>query len=1162
MKNPIKLRFDHNQEHQSAAVDSVIGLFDELPRGHSQFVLSDEVIPNLPADEQLDEELLAANLRRAQTSGGLPEAASLDFDDGLVLEGVGDEGWRYPVFTVEMETGTGKTYTYLRTIHELKKLYGFRKFIIIVPSVAIYKGVLKSIEITREHFEGLYSNEILRVIDYDSAEISKLRDFATSQFLEVMVMTIQAFNKASNNIYKRTEKLPGERIPCQYVQETRPILILDESQNYASDLSLQALRTLHPLMAIKYSATPGYKVQENGETKIKYDNLLHRLTPVTAFKKNLVKRIEVFGITEEFNPNADQLIILRAINRDLSADFSLLANVRGQFAQKDFRLRKRANLEKKTGNRHYKGFVIDEINRKVEKVVFTNGISCSLSGMGKLSASKEEIWKVQIEETVRRHVERQEELFAAGIKVLSLFFVDRVAHYTEKEGVAKRIFDEAFEKYKSRCSHFRKLSAEAVREAYFAKKITKEGEEAIDIEEQGRNAEQREAAKRAFDLIMTKKEELLSLEEPVSFIFAHSALREGWDNPNVFQICTLRESGSDREKRQSIGRGMRLCVNQKGERVTDPDVNVLTVVANESYDEFCRGLQTEYAEAGEVAPQKPSDAKRQPARRNETVFKSADFEHFWKRIDQKTTYELALDVPKLVNDVVARMSGERIPPPRILVRKGKYVITRVEIHLERVSPGKAQLSLKISDTLDNSASAKNEFLLGDDLARRLNDERLRGFKITEVVVDPKNPKVIFGNGKELTRQAPIGFDTESGQWLDERTVIESKKAFPVFNLIDRACRETFLTRKTIMEVFKALSAERKKEIFSNPEGFAGIFITSIREVLADHIARNVVYDLAGRGDGDQNDHFPKERHHPQKELLRGSEKSLYDYVQVDSDVERRFVERRLNEDDKVVLYFKFPPQFKVRMPRFIGNYVPDWGVVREGEDGRRKLELIRETKGSEDEKALQFPNEKRKIWCAKRHFKRLGIDYRQVTHLTEDWWAEESEHTPELALSDIARRIVEEVEKSLKFVRFLPVYSLEAAAGKFGDGRDVQEPGWLEVALDRALTKDMFIAKVVGHSMEPRIPDGSYCVFATYRGGSRQGKIVLAQHHGLADPETGGSYTVKRYQSEKEELEGELWQHAKIVLQSVNPDFKSIELSPTSEDEFKIIAEFVSVVGQ
>jgi type III restriction enzyme len=1162
MKGPIKLRFDHNQEHQIAAVDAVTGIFAKLPRGHSQFVLSDEIVPNLPADELLDEELLATNLKHVQAAAGLPESSSLDFDDGLVLEGVGDEGWRYPVFTVEMETGTGKTYTYLRTIHELKQLYGFRKFIIVVPSVAIYKGVLKSLEMTREHFQGLYSNEILRVIDYDSSEISKLRDFATSQFLEVMVMTMQAFKKASNNIYKRTEKLPGERVPCQYIQETRPILILDESQNYASDLSLQALRTMHPLLAIKYSATPGVRVQENGETQIKYDNLLHRLTPVTAFKKNLVKRIEVFGVTEEFNPNAEQLIILHAINRDLTADFSLLANTRGQFSQKEFRLKKGADLEKKTGNPHYKGFLIDEISRKDGKVAFTNGISCSLGGTGQLTASKEEIWRVQIEETVRRHIERQEQLLAAGIKVLSLFFVERVAHYTDEAGIAKRLFDEAFEKYKDRCSHLRKQSAKAVRQAYFATKITKAGEEAIDIEELGRNAEQREAAKRAFDLIMTKKEQLLSLDESVSFIFAHSALREGWDNPNVFQICTLRESGSDREKRQSIGRGMRLCVNQDGERVTDPDVNVLTVVANESYDDFCRGLQTEYAEAGEVAPQKPSDARRQPARRNDAVYKSAEFEQFWKKVNQKTTYELALDMPKLVNDVVARMSRERIPPPRILVRKGKYVITHIEIRLERASQGKAQLSLAISDTIENSTTSKNEYLLGDELARKLNDERLRGFKITEIVPDEKSPKVVFANGKELTKGKPIEFDTESGQRLDERTVVESKKAFPVFNLIDRACRETFLTRKTILDIFKALSNERKKEIFSNPEGFAGVFITSIREVLADHIARNVAYDLAGRGDGDQNDHFPEERQYPQKELIPGSKKSLYDYIQVDSDVERSFVERKLNEDEKVVLFFKFPPQFKVLMPRFIGNYVPDWGVVREDEDGRRRLELVRETKGSEDEKALQFPNEKRKIWCAKRHFKRLGIDYRQVTHRTEEWWTEEPAETPELAISDVARRILQEVKKALQFGQFLPVYSLEAAGGKFGDGRDVHEDGWLEIDLGRTLSKDMFVAKVVGRSMEPKIPDGAYCVFAAYRGGSRQGKIVLAQHHGLADPETGGSYTVKRYQSEKKELEGELWGHTKIVLESLNPDFKSIKLTPASADEFKIIAEFVAVVGQ
>lgn len=1156
----IKFKFDHTQEHQNTAVSCVVGLFEKLPRGYSNFALSDEVVANLSPGEQLDEDLLLSNLQQVQTSVGLDKVSSLDIDDGLVLEGVGDEGWHYPVFTVEMETGTGKTYTYLRTIYELRRLYGFRKFIVIVPSVAIYQGVIKSIEMTREHFKGLYSNEHLSLIDYDSSEISKLRDFATSQFLQVMVMTMAAFNKSSNNIYKRTEILPGERIPCQYIQETRPILILDESQNYGSPLSLQALRTLHPLLAIKYSATPGYKVQEEGSSKIKYDNLLYRLTPVAAFKSNLVKRVEVFGVTEEFNLNAEQLVMLRAIRPDLTAEMTLVANVRGQFVQKDSRMRKGDDLEKKTGNPHYKGFRIDEVNRRQGRVTFTNGYSASLTGGGKVTISREEIWRVQIEETVRRHIERQEQLLPLGIKVLSLFFVDRVAHYTDAEGIAKRLFDEAFEKFKSRCSLTKKLSAEKVREAYFATKVTKGGEEAIDVEDQGRNAEQREAARRAFELIMSQKEQLLSFEEPVSFIFAHSALREGWDNPNVFQICTLRESGSDREKRQSIGRGMRLCVNQDGDRVQDPDVNVLTVVANESYDAFCRGLQTEYESSGESAPPKPSDARRTSARRNEELFKSADFEQFWKHLNRKTKYELAVDTNVLFEAIVARMSREKIPPPRILVRKGKYVITNFEIKLEKASVGKAQLSVKISDTLGNETSTKAEFLLRDDLAHKLKDDRLRGYQLVEIVPDPKKPKVIFGNGKVLAQQESLVFDSEAGQRLDERTVIETTRSYPVFDLIDRACKETSLTRQTILKIFGALPVDRKKEIFLNPEGFAGAFITSIREVLADHVAQNVVYDLdGGTDDRDKDEFFPKSKNYPQKELIPASDKALYDQIQIDSDVEKRFVEQRLKEDDKIALYFKFPAQFKVEMPKFIGNYVPDWGLVRTDADGKRKLELVRETKGAADDQRLQFPNEKRKIWCAKKHFSKLGIRYRKVTPEMLDWWADEPAPAPLLSLEPAINRIQQFVDEALKFVQYLPVYSLEAAAGKFGAGKDVKATGWIQVDIGRRLTKDMFVAKAVGHSMEPRIPNGSLCVFSLYRGGSRQGLIVLAQQTGIADPDTGGSYTVKRYRSEKK-MNGDLWQHTKIVLESLNPAYKDIELSAKNEDELGVIAELIEVL--
>lgn len=1157
MASTIKFKFDPNQEHQIIAIQSVLQLFDKLPHGHSEFKLGDEIVPNLSAEENLSEEIFLANLNKIQESNSINQSSRLDVDDGLVLQSVGDEAWRYPAFTVEMETGTGKTYVYLRTIYELRKQFGFRKFIIVVPSIAIYEGVLKSIEITREHFKSLYNNEYLNVIAYDSDHISKLRDFATSQFLQLIIITMASFNRYSNKIYQRTEKLPGEKVPIQYIQETRPILILDECQNYKSQTSKEALRSLHPLCAFKYSATPGEKVQVVDREIMKYDNLVYRLTPVEAFKRNLVKKIQVFGITEKENVDREYSMVLRSIGSNLTASIILIVNARGQFSEQEIKVKSGDDLEAKTRNEKYKGFIVEEINRRDGRVSFKNGHNITLSGQQEITQSREEVFKVQITETIRQHLDRQALLKDKNIKVLSLIFVDRVASYIESDGIAKRLFDEAFEKLKDSYPLFEKRNAGDVREAYFAKRKTRDGEEFIDIDEEARNEEERKAQKEAFELIMKKKEQLLSFDEPVSFIFAHSALKEGWDNPNVFQICTLRETMSELRKRQEIGRGMRLCVDQQGDRIFDPDVNVLTVVANESYESFVQGLQNEYIADGEQAPERPSNAGREPAKRNDRIYSSDDFRYFWKKLIKRTNYKISIDTDELIKSIVSKMNREYIPPPQIVIQRGKYVSTRFEIKLCAVTSGKAALEIKITDTQSKENFVKDEFTVRDDLSTRLRDERLRNYKIVKIESDKNGPRVEFSEGAVLSKNRPIIFDSEKGQYVDSKTVMESTVTRQVPNVIERAAKETDLTRPTIIKIFHNLAEKQKKMILTNPEGFINRFIFIIKDCLAEHVADKIQYTISSRSEHEPIERFflPR-KDYPQKEMIKGSPRSLYDFIQIDSDVERFFVEKRLNLDEKIILYFKFPPLFKINAPKIIGNYNPDWAIVRLSEDGKYKLELVRETKGTMYPELLQYRHEKRKLLCGEKHFKQLGMSYRWIDpRIIVNWWEDKGEEEQ----LDFFEKVVAEIEDSKKYVDHLPIYSLAAAAGKFSEDQEAQPEGWIKVDVGKKLDDKMFVAKVVGWSMEPLIPSGSFCVFSTDVVGSRQGKILLVEHHDITDPDTHSRYTVKRYQSEKRQEE-DSWHHYKIILEPINKEYETIIIPEDRASEFKVIAEFVVVL--
>lgn len=987
MSKKIKLQFEDNQPHQLSAIESVVNLFEGLHRQSDEFVMvGDDTIANMPPQMLLEENWLLSNLNAVQRSNNLPENIALDVDEGFILDGLEAVSVRYPVFTTEMETGTGKTYVYLRTIHELRKQYGFRKFVIVVPSIAIYEGTMKTFEITRSHFNKLYGNEPIHLTKYDGQQISKLRSFANSQNTEILLITIDSFNKASNIIFKATEKLPGTKKPYHYIQETRPILILDESQNYRSALSKQALRTLNPLFAINYSATP-----------IDKPNLIYRLSPVDAFKMNLVKKIEVLGVTEEHNVNSQQLrLALESVNLSaysLSARVRALVNEKGVFIEKSIELRKGDNLFEKTKNENYEGWIVEEIDKANNQVFFTNGNQLNVNEPGETTLSKQEIFRVQISETIRYHIHKQNELLDKGIKVLSLFFIDRVSNYVGDDAIIPKLFDKEFEKFKKECAYFEKMNATEVREAYFAQKKNKKGElEYYDtnVVETKKTKEEKELEKAAYELIMKNKERLLSFDEKVSFIFAHSALKEGWDNPNVFQICTLNNTVSETKKRQEIGRGLRLPVDQNGIRITDETVNILTVIANESYRSYVEGLQKEYVESGDTPPPAPSDAQKSIAKRNDNIFNSQDFKEFWKKLCTRTSYSIKINTEELVKECIALLNQQQYPEPQIVIDKGKFVITEIKLELKEVKAKLAKINISISDTDNNVTTFERWFKTGDDLYKISKDEKLKGFKIVEIVGNGEEAIVVFGDKGRLTQLEPIIFSSEKNLITSPRTVQEAQTTYPIFNLIDRTIKETQLTRPTVLKIFSGMREDKKKHIFKNPEAFSAIFITIIKNRLANHVAEKIGYSLEKGFEVYEDEKiFPKTKKYPQKELIEATTHSLYDVIQVDSDVERRFVENRLKIDDEegnIVAYFKFPNSFKIHMPKIIGNYVPDWGIIRKDESGNYKLQLVRETKGTMNPNLLQFPTEKRKIDCAKKHFKTIGVDYRQIDEKIPNWW--------------------------------------------------------------------------------------------------------------------------------------------------------------------------------
>lgn len=952
----MRFKFDANQAYQLQAVQSVVDLFSGQPSQSSliQFKLGEEAsIAAIPNQLDLEEAEIVKNLREVQERNGITADSSLAYIEGTVQGPTGEGIARFPNFSVEMETGTGKTYVYLRTVHQLSKDYGWTKFIIVVPSVAVREGVVKTLQITETHFRKLFDNPVCHFYRYDSDNPNQVKHFSLSEAIEVMVMTIDSFNKASNLIRQPTDRLQGET-PIHFIQAARPILILDEPQNMESEGRIAALAELDPLFALRYSAT--HK---------KAYNIVYRLSPAEAYRQGLVKRIEVDSVLKEGDANHPFV----ALDKITVEKTRITAKIRVQKLQKSGIVKESPatvkpgeSLVSKSNRQEYAGYEIDEINPGAGFVRFANNVE--LREGEAIGSDKDAVFAAQIHHTIEEHFRKQARLKNQGIKVLSLFFIDRVDNYAgdpdpndpeDRRGSIRRMFDHAFNQLKEKYPEWRELQPDEMRTAYFASKKKQTGEVELLDSKSGESSE--DAA--AFDLIMRDKESLLTLPSPADdaetrkkrqyrFIFSHTALKEGWDNPNVFQICTLNQTASAIKKRQEVGRGVRLAVNQKGDRVHEEQVNVLTVIANESYRSYVERYQSEIAdeyqaeiesrygksiadltdeerrriadEYGEgILPPPPKEKGRTKARLRKARALSDDFKALWDRIKHRTRYKVTIDTEKLIEEALPEIDALSINPPRIAIVK-----SRVD-----VAEGNIFTALQMS-------AAKT----ASDLSGRY-----------------PLPNII--------------------------NVLS--------NLLEQTSSPVKLTRRTLLEVFKRTKTQGLA--VKNPHEWAAGVSRILKEKLADHLVNGVQYEKTGAWyemsqllDAEEVDLFAKHI----VDADPDEEKAIYDRIPCDSGPEVNFV-RDLEARSDVRLYVKLPKWFSVPTP--VGLYEPDWAIVMDNpeEDGKPTLYLVSETKSSTAEKDLR-PNERRKILCGAAHFgskqfQKVGaledVDFKVVTNASE-----------------------------------------------------------------------------------------------------------------------------------------------------------------------------------
>ncbi len=991
----MKLQFDPNQTFQIEAVASVTDLFDGQPRGAPEFAVikvGDE--GGLFAGQErselglgnrllLDGDRLRTNARRVQTRNDIEvsaEAAPLEAWE--LFDSAANAARACAHFSVEMETGTGKTYVYLRTIFELSKRYGFQKFIIVVPSVAIREGVLKNIEITAEHFRALYNNLPFEHFVYDAKRVNRLRQFATGNTLQILVINIDAFRKnftgteaeqRSNVIYKESDKLSG-RQPIEFVQAARPIVIIDEPQSVDStDRAQEAIKALNPLCTLRYSATHRNPY-----------NLVYRLDPVRAFELRLVKQIVVASAVGQGGAN-DAFVRVEAIDYKPTIKAKLRIHVQMADGPKEkaVTVKYGADLFALSNERasYAQGFSIAEISAEpgAEFIRFSNGRVMRLGD--EIGGMRDDVWRVQIRHTVRRHLEKELQVRARGVKVLSLFFIDRVANYRDYsqdgkpvKGKFAAVFEEELaalakdERYRE--LDWLKLPAEQLHNGYFAqdrKGILKDtrGDTQADDE--------------VYNLIMKDKEQLLSMDEPLRFIFSHSALREGWDNPNVFQICTLNETKSAMKKRQEIGRGLRLPVDQEGKRVFDESVNKLYVMANESYEDFAKALQTEYeVDCGVTFGKVPLTAFVKLMRvvdGEEQPIGKADAETIrtalvgQKMLEADGRIGAAFDPRRkdfklMLPDALADLQ------PAVIDLLSCYQIER---HIrrdkdERINRFKKEVTLTpefraLWERIKPRTTYRVEFSTDELVMRAV--AALKGMQKVEA------PKIKVAAGQIAVIKG--GVDTKAISASEKRATYTP---FPLPDILAYLQNETELTRSTLVRILK--ESGRLAEFFENPQRFMDQVAAILKHELHRLLVDGIKYE---RIEGHGSDAEWEMLLFKNEELInfltaQQVKHSVYEYVVYESEVEREFA-RQLDQREDIKLFMKLPDWFKVDTP--VGAYNPDWAIVKH--DGST-VYLVRETKGTRDFLKLRT-TEADKVRCGQKHFEAIKVPFGVVVAANE-----------------------------------------------------------------------------------------------------------------------------------------------------------------------------------
>ena len=945
---------------------------------------------------QITDNQILENLKRVQFDNDIPESTQLERPKGLNI------GYN---LTIEMETGTGKTYTYIRSMFELNKEYGWSKFIIIVPSIAIREGVYKTFEVTQDHFQEIYKHKITPFI-YNSSRPQDIENFASDSRISVMIINTQAFNATGKDARRIKMELDqfGSRKPIEILAQTNPILIIDEPQSVDGEKTLESMQDFNPLFTLRYSATH----------KVEY-NKVFRLDALDAYNRKLVKKIQVKGINLKGTTGTNGYLYLEniVVSKDkapLAAIEFEVRNASGTVKRTRQKLPKGANLFDLSGNMpQYKNQVIQEIDGYHNKIVI-NGLEL-FAGEVIGDFYEQDFRRIQIRETIYSHLKKEKQLFDKGIKVLSLFFIDSVEKYKqynelgeEVQGEYAIIFEEEYNKLRSEFldlfhqeyneylkesdpsnvhkgympsnyfSYIERDSADKLHRGYFS--IDKKNKMIDPTVKRGKEDSEDISA---YDLIMKDKERLLSFDEPTRFIFSHSALKEGWDNPNVFQICALKHSDATIRRRQEVGRGMRLCVNEHGNRLDFEtvgeqvhEINRLTVIASESYEEFARGLQSEIAATLKDRPQKAevdffigklvTDALGQSIRLTEDHSKKLN-KFLYKN-------DILDDEDKITPDGKAKIESNQVPLPENLepfreaitkLLKSIYTGDGINIENDRNNVEVAVNSnfhKKEFQELWNKINIKSIYEVQFDTDKLIEDSKNRinkdlhiadrSYEVKEGVLEQTTKQKIDNNEAiQVTSRATKKLDTD----VYTNTT---------YDIIGEMVNATNLKRTTVVTILKKINPNQFYLIRKNPEEFIAKTSKLINETKASLIINNIVY------------HKTEERYDAKtvftnsKESLRQTEilkKHIYDYLVSDSDVERKFASA-LEVSEEVTVYAKLPSGFKITIPN--GTYNPDWAIVFD-KDKVRQIYFVAETKGTNNINDLKSI-ENLKIHCAEEHF--------------------------------------------------------------------------------------------------------------------------------------------------------------------------------------------------